>query len=179
MEKLKKQVEDFKAERKKLKRRYERVKKGQPPDSASEPEEEENEDGTPKKKKSLPNDPDRIKKAIQKLDERIKNRQVEIEQKDELKTIALGTSKINYLDPRITAAWCKKHDVPFSGLAFSVASGHFLTLTIRPPIARFQLRKSFPRHFETSSLGLWMRMQISSTEIYTHYLSPHLFLAHS
>jgi len=31
---------------------------------------------------------------------------------DELKTIALGTSKINYLDPRITAAWCKRMDVP-------------------------------------------------------------------
>jgi DNA topoisomerase I len=32
--------------------------------------------------------------------------------KDDLKTVALGTSKINYLDPRITVAWCKKHDVP-------------------------------------------------------------------
>lgn len=26
--------------------------------------------------------------------------------KEELKTVALGTSKINYLDPRITVAWC-------------------------------------------------------------------------
>lgn len=32
--------------------------------------------------------------------------------KDDLKTVALGTSKINYLDPRITVAWCKKHEVP-------------------------------------------------------------------
>merc|ERR1711879_508057 len=28
------------------------------------------------------------------------------------KTIALGTSKLNYLDPRISVAWCKKYDVP-------------------------------------------------------------------
>ena len=32
--------------------------------------------------------------------------------KEDLKTVALGTSKINYLDPRITVAWCKKHEVP-------------------------------------------------------------------
>jgi DNA topoisomerase-1 len=32
--------------------------------------------------------------------------------KDENKTTALGTSKINYIDPRISAAWCKKFDVP-------------------------------------------------------------------
>ena len=26
--------------------------------------------------------------------------------------VSLGTSKINYNDPRITVAWCKRHDVP-------------------------------------------------------------------
>ena len=31
--------------------------------------------------------------------------------KEDLKTVALGTSKINYLDPRITVAWCKLHEV--------------------------------------------------------------------
>ena len=31
---------------------------------------------------------------------------------DENKDIALGTSKLNYLDPRISVAWCKKHEVP-------------------------------------------------------------------
>lgn len=32
--------------------------------------------------------------------------------KEDLKTVALGTSKINYLDPRITVAWCKRNEVP-------------------------------------------------------------------
>ena len=32
--------------------------------------------------------------------------------KEENKTIALGTSKLNYLDPRISVAWVKKYDVP-------------------------------------------------------------------
>lgn len=27
-------------------------------------------------------------------------------------TVALGTSKINYMDPRITVAWCKRNEVP-------------------------------------------------------------------
>ena len=31
---------------------------------------------------------------------------------DENKTISLGTSKLNYLDPRISVQWCKTHDVP-------------------------------------------------------------------
>ena len=31
--------------------------------------------------------------------------------KEDLKTVALGTSKINYLDPRITVAWCKLNEV--------------------------------------------------------------------
>ena len=32
--------------------------------------------------------------------------------KEEMKEIALGTSKLNYLDPRITVQWCKTHKVP-------------------------------------------------------------------
>ena len=31
--------------------------------------------------------------------------------KDETKCVSLGTSKINYNDPRITVAWCKRHEV--------------------------------------------------------------------
>ena len=31
--------------------------------------------------------------------------------KDETKNVSLGTSKINYNDPRITVAWCKRHEV--------------------------------------------------------------------
>lgn len=36
----------------------------------------------------------------------------DMESKEDLKTVALGTSKINYMDPRITVAWCKRHEVP-------------------------------------------------------------------
>ncbi|KAF9364855.1 DNA topoisomerase 1 [Mortierella sp. NVP85] len=47
-----------------------------------------------------------------KLDERIAATRTAMVDKEENKQTALGTSKINYIDPRISAAWCQKHDVP-------------------------------------------------------------------
>ncbi|PJF17683.1 hypothetical protein PSACC_02504 [Paramicrosporidium saccamoebae] len=41
--------------------------------------------------------------------EAAKNQRID---RDENKTTSLGTSKTNYIDPRITAAWCEKHKVP-------------------------------------------------------------------
>ncbi|GBE80607.1 DNA topoisomerase 1 [Sparassis crispa] len=55
---------------------------------------------------------EKIEEAIEKLDEKIKTFKLQMEDREAGKEVALGTSKINYLDPRITAAWCKSHDVP-------------------------------------------------------------------
>ena len=52
------------------------------------------------------------KKALERLLEQLEKLEIQKTDKDENKTIALGTSKLNYLDPRISVAWCKKHDVP-------------------------------------------------------------------
>jgi len=46
------------------------------------------------------------------LEKRIDKAKEDMEMKDRLKNVSLGTSKINYNDPRITVAWCKRHDVP-------------------------------------------------------------------
>eukprot|EP00466_Bigelowiella_natans_P000827 jgi/Bigna1/48614/estExt_Genewise1.C_290087 len=43
---------------------------------------------------------------------RISNLETKMKTKDETKAVALGTSKINYMDPRITVAWCKRNEVP-------------------------------------------------------------------
>jgi len=124
MEKLEKLVGELEAEEKELKRRLKAVKKGKPiPEpkyikkEVKEEEEEEEEEGKygekkKKKERKLPTSVDSIKKAIEKIRVRIEAKKTELTAKDELKTIALGTSKINYLDPRITAAWCKKEGVP-------------------------------------------------------------------
>nr|CAG4649146.1 EOG090X0296 [Scapholeberis mucronata]SVE93489.1 EOG090X0296 [Scapholeberis mucronata] len=51
-------------------------------------------------------------KQVEKLKEQLMKLEVQATDREENKEIALGTSKLNYLDPRISVAWCKKHDVP-------------------------------------------------------------------
>nr|CAG4635991.1 EOG090X0296 [Eubosmina coregoni]SVE69672.1 EOG090X0296 [Eubosmina coregoni] len=51
-------------------------------------------------------------KQIEKLKEQLMKLEVQATDREENKEIALGTSKLNYLDPRISVAWCKKHNVP-------------------------------------------------------------------
>ncbi|BES88947.1 TOPEUc [Nesidiocoris tenuis] len=55
---------------------------------------------------------DKKKKALERLREQLRKLEVQETDREENKTIALGTSKLNYLDPRISVAWCKKYDVP-------------------------------------------------------------------
>ncbi|KAG0047343.1 DNA topoisomerase 1 [Gryganskiella cystojenkinii] len=55
---------------------------------------------------------ERCDAQLLKLDERIAATRTAMVDKDENKQTALGTSKINYIDPRISAAWCEKYDVP-------------------------------------------------------------------
>uniref|UniRef100_A0A8C9SZU5 DNA topoisomerase n=1 Tax=Scleropages formosus TaxID=113540 RepID=A0A8C9SZU5_SCLFO len=51
-------------------------------------------------------------KMVKRLQEQLKKLQLQMTDREENKVIALGTSKLNYLDPRISVAWCKKFDVP-------------------------------------------------------------------
>ncbi|EJF57661.1 hypothetical protein DICSQDRAFT_68959 [Dichomitus squalens LYAD-421 SS1] len=59
---------------------------------------------------------EKIEDAIEKLEERIKTFKLQMEDREAGKEVALGTSKINYLDPRITVSWCKEHGVPVEKL---------------------------------------------------------------
>jgi DNA topoisomerase-1 len=52
------------------------------------------------------------KKQVSRLEDQLKKLEIQATDKEENKEIALGTSKLNYLDPRITVSWCKKWDVP-------------------------------------------------------------------
>jgi DNA topoisomerase-1 len=56
--------------------------------------------------------PDRIQKKIERKKDQISKKELQARSKEEMKTVALGTSKINYMDPRITIAWCKRNEVP-------------------------------------------------------------------
>jgi len=51
---------------------------------------------------------DAIKKKIATLEARLHNHETQKQIKQKLAGVALSTSKVNYLDPRITVSWCKK-----------------------------------------------------------------------
>lgn len=55
---------------------------------------------------------DTVRARIERKRAQIVKAEITAQNKEELKTVALGTSKINYLDPRITVAWCKRNEVP-------------------------------------------------------------------
>jgi DNA topoisomerase-1 len=48
---------------------------------------------------------DKKKKALERLKDQLMKLEVQETDREENKTIALGTSKLNYLDPRISVAW--------------------------------------------------------------------------
>ncbi|CAL8094570.1 unnamed protein product [Calicophoron daubneyi] len=55
---------------------------------------------------------EKLKKRLSVAKEQLQRLQLQATDRDENKEIALSTSKLNYLDPRITVAWCKKFGVP-------------------------------------------------------------------
>ncbi|KAF2118394.1 hypothetical protein BDV96DRAFT_643641 [Lophiotrema nucula] len=55
---------------------------------------------------------DKLDTKIQTLEQRIKTMTVQAEDKEGNKEVALGTSKINYIDPRLTVVFSKKFNVP-------------------------------------------------------------------
>lgn len=55
---------------------------------------------------------DQVTKKITSWTEKIAKMEMNLKHKDDNKEVSLGTSKINYMDPRITVAWCKRNEVP-------------------------------------------------------------------
>lgn len=59
---------------------------------------------------------EKLLEQISKMDDRIAAARVQMEDRDKTKDVALGTSKINYIDPRLTVAWARKYEVPLEKL---------------------------------------------------------------
>ncbi|CAH1771178.1 3493_t:CDS:1, partial [Entrophospora sp. SA101] len=72
---------------------------------------------------------EKLQIQIEKLTEHIKTTKLLKQDKEDNKSTALGTSKIHYLDPRISVAWCKKYDVLitkiFNKPSAKSSSGHW------------------------------------------------------
>ncbi len=63
-------------------------------------------------KKNKGADVEKRRATFKRLMEQLDRLETQKTDREENKQIALGTSKLNYLDPRISVAWCKKYDVP-------------------------------------------------------------------
>ncbi|XP_011605287.2 DNA topoisomerase I, mitochondrial isoform X1 [Takifugu rubripes] len=55
---------------------------------------------------------ERKKAAVKRCEEQLLKMEIQATDREENKQIALGTSKLNYLDPRISVAWCKNMGLP-------------------------------------------------------------------
>ena len=62
--------------------------------------------------KGAPKTFESCKTQIAKLKERIQKDEIALQTRKDNSSVALGTSRINYMDPRITISWCKLKDVP-------------------------------------------------------------------
>jgi C-terminal topoisomerase domain len=51
--------------------------------------------------------------------------------------VSLGTSKINYMDPRISVAWCKRNEVPIERIFAKTLRDKFVWAMNVPPDWRF------------------------------------------
>ncbi|KAK4254398.1 hypothetical protein QN277_009785 [Acacia crassicarpa] len=98
MSKLTEKITELQGVLKEFKTDLDRVKKGKSPLKSAE------------RKRNLT--PEALEKKIAQTSAKIEKMRRDMKTKEDLKTVALGTSKINYLDPRITVAWCKRHEVP-------------------------------------------------------------------
>jgi len=58
------------------------------------------------------NNLDTAKRQLKKQHKTIADYKARMALKEDNKQVALGTSKINYMDPRITVAWCKRKEMP-------------------------------------------------------------------
>ncbi|XP_047340778.1 DNA topoisomerase 1 alpha-like [Impatiens glandulifera] len=125
MTKLNEKIEELKNLIDELKTDLSRAKKGKPPLKDA--------DGKPKRNLN----PEALERKIAQTNVKIEKMERDKETKEDLKTVALGTSKINYLDPRITVAWCKRNEVPMEKMFNKSLLGKFAWAMDVDPSFRF------------------------------------------
>ena len=79
-----------------------------------------------------------IESRIDNWADNIRKLEVDIRNRDENKEVALGTSKINYMDPRISVAWCKRCEVPIDKVFAKTLRDKFNWAMAVPPTWKFE-----------------------------------------
>jgi DNA topoisomerase-1 len=78
-----------------------------------------------------------LSKRIASWNEKIVKMETDIKSRDDNKEVALGTSKINYMDPRISVAWCKRCEVPVEKVFAKTLRDKFNWAMAVPPDHKF------------------------------------------
>lgn len=81
-----------------------------------------------------------LEAKIAKWGDDIRKMETDIRNRDENKEVALGTSKINYMDPRISVAWCKRNEVPIDKVFAKTLREKFNWACAVPPTWKFEPR---------------------------------------
>jgi len=104
MEKITKQITDVEEEIDELKDHIKRLEAGKKPKKRGK-----NEKGDDRKEFST--NIEVCERKILALHEKIRKQEIKKKEKDTLKEVSTSTSKVNYIDPRITIAWCKREEI--------------------------------------------------------------------
>jgi len=76
---------------------------------------------------------DQVSKKIKSWTDKIAKMEMDLKHKDDNKEVSLGTSKINYMDPRISVAWCKRNEVPIEKIFSKTLRDKFNWAMAVPP----------------------------------------------
>jgi DNA topoisomerase-1 len=80
---------------------------------------------------------DQVAKRIAAWTAKINKMEMDLKHKDDNKEVSLGTSKINYMDPRISVAWCKRNEVPIEKIFSKTLRDKFNWAMAVPPAWEF------------------------------------------
>ncbi|KAL7551186.1 hypothetical protein ACHAWF_014382 [Thalassiosira exigua] len=80
---------------------------------------------------------DQVIKRISMWNDKIKKMEMNIKHKDDNKEVSLGTSKLNYMDPRISVAFCKRNEVPIEKIFSKTMRDKFNWAMAVPPDWQF------------------------------------------
>jgi DNA topoisomerase-1 len=86
---------------------------------------------------AAPKDVAACNKRLDAIDAKLKKMNFERSEREENKTIALSTSKLNYMDPRITAAFCKRVGLPIEKVFAKTLRQSFLGHSTSSQIGNF------------------------------------------
>ena len=81
---------------------------------------------------------DSLVNRIQNWNAKITKMETDIKARDDNKEVALGTSKINYMDPRISVAWCKRCEIPIDKVFAKTLRDKFNWAMAVPPNHKFE-----------------------------------------